>query len=306
MTSRAKPSHLRLVEGSGRPGRQRDDAASAEQTPSEALPPSTPEPSLADARPRRQRTTATKEGVGQLSDDKLVLLGRQGDRSALEALYRRHAAFAIQLATRIEGSARDVEDVVHDAFIKAFSRLADLEEPAAFRSWLGSIVVFAVRSRLRRQRLMNLLGLGRGADPVDLDSLTSPQASPHTRAQLAQIYALLRTLPTDERIAWTLRYVEGHELEMVARLTEKSLATVKRRISHAQRFLESHFVAAERLFDETPSTASAASGSVHCPDKEGSTASPGASGVHELDTTELPASPRAGREELPPKARLPS
>jgi RNA polymerase sigma-70 factor (ECF subfamily) len=95
-----------------------------------------------------------------------------------------------------------------------------------------------------------MLGLGRGADPVELDSLTSPEASPHTRAQLAQIYALLRTLPTDERIAWTLRYVEGHELEMVAKLTDKSLATVKRRISAAQRFLESHFVAAERLEDE--------------------------------------------------------
>jgi RNA polymerase sigma-70 factor (ECF subfamily) len=255
MTSRPKPRHLRLVEGSGRAARSdarrkasRDHEVLEEQEigASEAVPVDGPEPSLTEARPTRRH----REGLGQLSDDKLVLIARDGDRTALETLYRRHAPFAIQLATRIEGSARDIEDVVHDAFIKAFSRLADLEDPAAFRSWLGSIVVFAVRSRLRRQRLMNLLGLGRGADPVDLDSLTSSEASPHTRAQLAQIYALLRPLPTDERIAWTLRYVEGHELEMVARLTDKSLATVKRRISHAQRFLESHFVAAERPSEE--------------------------------------------------------
>ena len=101
---------------------------------------------------------------------------------------------------------------MHDAFIKAFGRLSDLADPAAFRSWLGSIVVFAVRSRLRRLRLMNMLGLGRGADPIDLDSLASPDTSPHTRAQLAQIYALLMTRPLDDRIAWTLRHVEGHEL----------------------------------------------------------------------------------------------
>ena len=41
--------------------------------------------------------------------------------------------------------------------------------------------------------------------PVDLDAIASSDASPHVRAQIAQIYALLRTLPTDERIAWTLR-----------------------------------------------------------------------------------------------------
>lgn len=181
-------------------------------------------------------------GLQELSDARLVPIALSGDQLALEALYRKHVSFAIHLATRIEGSSRDVEDVVHDAFIRAFGRLSDLSDPGAFRSWLGSIVVYAVRSRLRRARLMSLLGLGRGADPIDLDSITSNDASPHVRAQLAQIYALLRTLPTDERIGWTLRYVEGHELDVVARLTNCSLATVKRRISRAQKFLEHHFV----------------------------------------------------------------
>jgi RNA polymerase sigma-70 factor (ECF subfamily) len=89
---------------------------------------------------------------------------------------------------------------------------------------------------------MSLLGLGKASDPVDLDALASPDASPHVRAQLAQIYALLRTLPTDERIAWVLRCVEGHDLDTVAKMTRCSLATVKRRITRAQRFLDEHFV----------------------------------------------------------------
>jgi RNA polymerase sigma-70 factor (ECF subfamily) len=196
--------------------------------------------------------------LGDLPDGQLVVLGRAGDRAALEALYRRHASFAIHLAARIEGSSRDVEDVVHDAFIKAFSRLSDLHDPSAFRGWLGSIVVFAVRSRLRRHRLMAALGLRRGVDPIDLDQLVSPDASPHTRAQLAQVYALLRTLPTDERIAWTLRAVEGHELETVARLTDCSLATVKRRIARAQRFLDDHFVEIAPTEHDEPADARAA------------------------------------------------
>ena len=187
------------------------------------------------------RTQALDALLG-LSDGRLVPLALAGDPLAQEALYRKHASFAIHLATRIEGSTRDVEDVVHDAFIKALTRLADLTDPQAFRSWLGSIVVHAVRSRLRRARLMSMLGLSRGADPIEIDSVASCEASPHIRAQLAQIYALLRTLPTDERIAWTLRYVEGNELDIVARLTDCSLATVKRRISRAQKFLQEHFI----------------------------------------------------------------
>jgi RNA polymerase sigma-70 factor, ECF subfamily len=188
------------------------------------------------------RSGAEATQISALPDAQLVALGCKGEVKALEILYRRHAAFAIHLATRIEGSARDVEDIAHDAFLRAFERLNDLSDRAAFRSWLGSIVVHAVRSRMRRGRLMSLLGMGKSSEPVDLDAIASSDASPHTRAQIAQIYALLRTLPTDDRIAWTLRAVEGHDLESVARLTRCSLATVKRRISRAQRFLDDHFV----------------------------------------------------------------
>ncbi|MEB2313080.1 MAG: sigma-70 family RNA polymerase sigma factor [Sorangiineae bacterium] len=177
----------------------------------------------------------------ELDDGQLAALARDGDSLAFEALYRRHATFAINLAVRIQGNATDVEDVVHDAFLRAHQRLAELRDPAAFRSWLGSIVVRFVRTRLRRARLLGSLRIG-SADPVDLDAIASDEASPDQRAELAQIYALLRTMPTDERIAWTLRYVERHRLEVVAELAGCSLATAKRRIQRGQRFLAEHFV----------------------------------------------------------------
>ena len=192
--------------------------------------------------PPPSRRFADSAPLDDLPDAQLVALGCAGDARALERLYRRHAAFAIHLAARIEGSARDVEDIAHDAFLKAFERLGDLTDRGAFKSWLGAIVVHAVRSRMRRARLLALLGMGKSAEPVDLDAIASSDASPHTRAQIAQIYALLRTLPADERIAWILRSVEGHDLESVARLTRCSLATVKRRISRVQKFLEDHFI----------------------------------------------------------------
>lgn len=247
MALRANRGRLRLVEGGpaneGKPavdarGLRPDKPGYAPDPPVEARAPLGSDPALLTG----GSPLATRAQLAALSDAQLVALGVKGETAALEALYRRHAAFAIHLAARIEGSSRDVEDIAHDAFVRAFERLDDLTDRAAFRSWLGAIVVHAVRSRMRRHRLMSLLGLGKSSEPVDLDALASPDASPHVRAQLAQIYALLRTLPTDERIAWVLRCVDGHDLDTVAKMTRCSLATVKRRITRAQRFLDEHFV----------------------------------------------------------------
>ncbi len=182
-------------------------------------------------------------GLEALDDAKLVALASKGELSAFETLYRRYAAFAINLAVRIQGSGRDVEDIVHDAFLRAHDRLAELRDRQAFKGWLGAIVVSLIRSRLRKRRLMGLVGLGQN-EPVDLESIAAETASPEARAQLAQVYALLQTMPADDRIAWTLRYVDQHRLEGVAELTGCSLATVKRRISRAQRFLKDYFVPA--------------------------------------------------------------
>jgi RNA polymerase sigma-70 factor (ECF subfamily) len=176
-----------------------------------------------------------------VADAVLVRRLLEGERGALEGLYRRHAAFAFKLAVRLQGSSQDVEDVVHDAFLKVQARLASLNDPALFRGWLGTIVVNEIRLRLRRGRLLRALRL-QSAEPVELDSIASDAASPELRAQLAQVYALLRLMPTEERLAWTLRFVEHHRLEEVAELTECSLATVKRRLSAAQRFLAEHLV----------------------------------------------------------------
>jgi RNA polymerase sigma-70 factor (ECF subfamily) len=175
------------------------------------------------------------------SDGELVGRLLRGERGALERLYRRHAGFAFKLAVRLQGNGHDAEDVVHDAFLKVQSRIASLNDPALFRGWLGSIVVNEVRLRLRRGRLLRALRL-QSAEPVELDSLASDAASPEVRAQLAQVYALLRLMATEERIAWTLRFVEHHRLEEVAELTGCSLATVKRRLVGAQRFLAEHLV----------------------------------------------------------------
>lgn len=186
---------------------------------------------------------SAKEQDSGPDDERLVARARRNDLLAFEALYRRHAGFALNLAVRIQGTANDAEDIVHDAFLRATERLGELREGSAFRAWLGSIVVRLVRTRLRRRRLLGSLGLA-SPEPVELDAIASPSADPESRVLLAQVYSLLQTLPADDRIAWTLRYVDHHRLEVVASLVDCSLATAKRRILRAQRYLAEHFVPA--------------------------------------------------------------
>jgi RNA polymerase sigma-70 factor (ECF subfamily) len=223
---------LRLISSEALEPALSSEAAQARDVPLDSEVVAVPHPELAPAAP---------DSLGS-ADTELVASVRAHDSSAFEVLYRRHAEFAFNLAVRIQGSSSDVEDVVHDAFLRAQERLDDLRDAAAFRPWLGSIVVRLVRSRLRRRKLLGALGLT-APEPVDIDTIAAADADPEARALLAQVYALLQTLSADDRIAWTLRYVERHRLETVAVMMDCSLATAKRRISRAQRFLTEHFVA---------------------------------------------------------------
>jgi RNA polymerase sigma-70 factor, ECF subfamily len=170
-----------------------------------------------------------------IADADLVLRVQSGDRWAEDALYRRYARAVFGLVMRLLGSAEEVEDVVHDAFVTAFEKMNRLREPSAFRAWLMQIAITHVRRVLRRRRLRRALGLLPSAEAASFERFASNTVSPETRADLAVVDGILSRLPSDQRIAWVLRHVEGHRLEEIADLCRCSLATVKRRIGAAER-----------------------------------------------------------------------
>lgn len=184
------------------------------------------------------RKSGDPEGARE-TDAALVLAARSGQRSAEEALYRRHARMVHGMAFRLMGSKADVDDLAQDAFVEALTNLASLEDPSAFSSWLGSIVVRTASKRLRRYRLMTRFGLRR-SEPIDLDALPLSLAPQDAAAELRLVYAVLEKLPVEERVALVLRRVEGLELKEIAERMELSLATVKRRLVAAETTLDAH------------------------------------------------------------------
>jgi RNA polymerase sigma-70 factor (ECF subfamily) len=170
-----------------------------------------------------------------LSDEALVVAGRNGDVAALDALFARFANMVHGLAFRLVGTDSEVDDIVQDAFVEALTHLHRLEEPAAFRGWLKSIVVRTTCKRLRRRRLLTRLGLRR-PEPIELDALPIANSAPaEVVAELRLIFSLIDELPVQERVALVLHRVEGMTLPEVAEQMKLSLTTVKRRIAAAER-----------------------------------------------------------------------
>jgi RNA polymerase sigma-70 factor (ECF subfamily) len=166
-----------------------------------------------------------------------VVAARAGEEWATEALFRRHAKGINGLAFRLLGRDNEVDDLVQDSFIEAFTCLTRLRTPEAFASWLRSIVVHRATKLIRRRRLLSRLGLGRGWDPIELDSIIATATPADVATELRRVYGLIESLPADLRVPLVLRRIEGLTLEEIAELVGASLATVKRRLARAEKEL---------------------------------------------------------------------
>lgn len=148
----------------------------------------------------------------------------------LESLYERYAPYVAAVASRILGRAAEVEDVVQDVFTVAVQGLKRREDVHEIKGWFAKVTVRRCLRQLRFRRFWALVDLA--ADP-SYDRLADPGAGPEERQLVAEVYRVLDRIPARERVAWTLRHVEGESLESVAELCSCSLATAKRRIASA-------------------------------------------------------------------------
>ncbi len=174
---------------------------------------------------------------GAPTDAVLVVAACAGERWAQEALFLRHVRLVGGLIFRVYPSRIDLDDLVQDTFVAAFESLKSLKNPQAFAAWIGSLAIRITHKKLRRRRIAARLGLGT-SEEVAWDEVIAPTCPPDVAAELREIYTILASFPTNERVAFLLRKVEGMSLEEVATATETSLATVKRRIAAAEDRLE--------------------------------------------------------------------
>jgi RNA polymerase sigma factor (sigma-70 family) len=141
----------------------------------------------------------------------LVEAARTGDLTAFAALVRATQEMAYAVAWQVLRQESDARDAVQEAYLKAFRRLGDLDEPAAFPGWLRRIVVAAALNHRRRTRTM-WLQAEEPAPPAILDGVEQRW----TEEQQRGLARALLTLSRDERRLCELHYHGGWTAERLA------------------------------------------------------------------------------------------
>jgi RNA polymerase sigma-70 factor (ECF subfamily) len=187
--------------------------------------------------PRPRPSAAPRAGLGVVrslpfegDDAALVAAMRAGRSDAAAAFYDRYARAVHAFVFRLMGPDGEIDDVVHDVFVRALESLPRLREPAALRSWMFGIAVRAVRIRGQRRSRQRWLRFMAPEDVPDVGAAPSTEPG----QALRQVDAILQGMPPDERVALVLHRVEGLTLEDAACAAGTSLATFRRRFARAE------------------------------------------------------------------------
>jgi RNA polymerase sigma-70 factor (ECF subfamily) len=176
------------------------------------------------------------------SDEDLVARCLSKDEAAVRELTRRHNRRLFRLARGVVRDDSEAEDVVQEAYVRAFLGLDRFRGDASFGTWIGRIVINEALGRVRRRRPTVEFD-AEPEDQLQARILAFPHAShlpdpEHSMAQREMVTALERAidaLPEPFRVVFIARLVEGLSIEETAALFQLRPETVKTRVHRARR-----------------------------------------------------------------------
>ncbi|HEY3382839.1 MAG TPA: sigma-70 family RNA polymerase sigma factor [Vicinamibacterales bacterium] len=168
-----------------------------------------------------------------------VTQAQAGDEPAFRRLVERHSRGVFQLAFRLTGSEPDAEDVVQEAFLKAYRELRRFEARSSFRTWIHRITVNCAYDLLRQRPRHKAESLN--ADEGDGVGGIEPEADETSRPDRlafgAEVQSRVRTamdlLTPAERTAFVLRHFEGRSLEEIGEALGLRVGATKHSIFRA-------------------------------------------------------------------------
>jgi len=180
-----------------------------------------------------------------LNDVELVRMARQRDGAAFRVIMQRSNRRLYRIARAVVHDDSEAEDVVQEAYVRAFTSLADFRGDSSLSTWLSRIVLNEALGRLRRRRptidVTSIENHQPAQSTVIPFPLASTQPDPERTMAQRQIQVLLERaiddLPDDFRTVLVARVVEGMSVEETADLFGLRPETVKTRLHRARRML---------------------------------------------------------------------
>jgi RNA polymerase sigma-70 factor (ECF subfamily) len=191
------------------------------------------------------------------ADQVLVRRVQDGDQAAFNLLVLKYQRKVLRLVSRIVRDPSEVEDVVQEAFVKAYRALPKFRGESAFYTWLYRIAVNTAKNHL----------VSLGKQPIPMTDLTpdeddtesfearsvvtdnqTPESLLLSRQIAETVNQSIESLPAELRTAITLREIEGLSYEEIAEAMNCPIGTVRSRIFRAREFIS----AALRPLLDTP------------------------------------------------------
>jgi RNA polymerase sigma-70 factor, ECF subfamily len=190
------------------------------------------------------RSAPAPHVVGPSDDAELVRRALTRDDRAFRTIMERHNRRLYRIARSILRSDSEAEDVVQEAYVKAFTRLGGFRGDSSLATWLSRITMNEAFGRLRRER-----------PPADLETFEAqrteaqiirfpqtgtsddPERTMAQREILQLVERATDNLPEIFRIVFMTRAIEGMSTEDTANLLGLQPDTVKTRLHRARRLV---------------------------------------------------------------------
>jgi RNA polymerase sigma-70 factor (ECF subfamily) len=182
------------------------------------------------------RLEATLTRPAQIEDENLVRETLAGSQASFQILVERYQERVFALVRHYTRNAVEVEDLVQDTFLKAFSRLDTFQGQSSFFTWLYRIAVNTILDGMKR----------RGRSPVraveDPEALATPgptrisgPSANMEREEIARItHGVLAELPEIFRTVLVMREFDDLSYQEIADVLEISIGTVESRLFRAR------------------------------------------------------------------------
>jgi len=191
----------------------------------------------------RMQQSVESVKLAQESDAIAIERTLAGDRDAFRVLVERHSHSVFRLAYRLTGNQHDAEEVVQEAFLRAYQKLGQFEARANFSTWVYRIAAnysIDLTRRKRKEEARRETSLMSGQDnmeqdPIDLlpDSQPSPERLTQSLELRRQMEQALASLSHAERTAFVMRHWEGCGIEEIAAVLNSNSGAAKNAVFRA-------------------------------------------------------------------------
>ena len=186
-------------------------------------------------------TIQNKAGEDVSSELGLVLAAKKGDLEAFSELVKRYDRNIFRIAQHITHNEEDAQDVVQEAFLKAYQNLEQFQGNSKFYTWLVRIAVNEALMKLRRRRSDKTVSLDEdvvteeGSMPREVADWSPNPEQLYGQSELGDILKkTIQGLPPGFRTVFVLRDVEGLSTEETAEMLGLSVPAVKSRLLRAR------------------------------------------------------------------------